>query len=128
MVVSARMEDIGNSRRRSDNQNLRTCAVEILVHKLSGRWVLPTLFLLHHADAPVRFSVILSQLGEVTKSELSKTLKLLESLNIVHRNAFSEIPPRVEYSCTDLGKSLIPVLNTLGDWVEKNQDKLGPKN
>jgi DNA-binding HxlR family transcriptional regulator len=117
MVVSARMEDIGNSRRRSDNQNLRTCAVAILVHKLSGRWVLPTLFLLHHADAPVRFSVILSQLGE-----------LLESLNIVHRNAFSEIPPRVEYSCTDLGKSLIPVLNTLGDWVEKNQDKLGPKN
>lgn len=56
----------------------------------------------------------------ITNTMLTNTLRDLESLGIVHREQFNEIPPRVEYSLTEKGKELLPVFYEIAKWGEKN--------
>lgn len=67
-----------------------------------------------------RFSVLLKNMDGINKQMLSKQLKELEKSDILERKVFSEIPPRVEYSLTPKGKSLMPVVQAMKKWGQKN--------
>ena len=58
----------------------------------------------------------------ITNTMLTNTLRDLEELGIIHREQFNEIPPHVEYSLTEKGKSLLPVFFEISKWVEENLD------
>ena len=60
-------------------------------------------------------------IGEISYKTLSSTLKELEADKLVHRKEYPQIPPKVEYSLTERGKSLIPILNAICDWGENNE-------
>ena len=80
---------------------------------LSRKWTIPILREL--IDGKKRFSELQKKF-EITRSTLSQRLKILESEGLVHREVFPEVPPRVEYSLTEIGKSFQPVLDSIEVW------------
>lgn len=93
-----------------------SCPVETTLRVLGGRWkVLVLHYLLGSAR---RFNELHRLLRGISPRTLTKQLRELERDGIVRRRVFAEIPPRVEYSMTPLGRSLEPVLAAMGDWGE----------
>lgn len=64
----------------------------------------------------MRYKELLGAIPDISQKMLSSTLKQLEADHFILREAYAEIPPRVEYSLTETGKSLLPVLNMMIDW------------
>ena len=69
----------------------------------------------------VRFNEMKKYIGEISYKTLSSTLKELEADRLVNRKEYPQIPPKVEYSLTERGKSLMPILDGMCEWVEKNR-------
>lgn len=69
----------------------------------------------------VRFNEMQKYIGGITFKTLSSTLKQLEADGLIHREEYPQIPPKVEYSLTERGKSLIPILDWMCDWGDKNR-------
>ena len=69
----------------------------------------------------VRFNELKKYIRTITYKTLSATLKELEADQLVHREEYPQIPPKVEYSLTERGKSLIPILDQMCDWGEQNR-------
>ena len=69
----------------------------------------------------VRFNALKKFIGEISFKTLSKTLKDLESDGLIHREEYPQIPPKVEYTLTERGRSLMAVLDQLCVWGEKNR-------
>ena len=69
----------------------------------------------------VRFNELKKYICSISYKTLSSTLKELEADLLVHREEYPQIPPRVEYSLTDRGKSLIPILDSMCEWGEQNR-------
>jgi len=68
-----------------------------------------------------RFNEMQKYIGGITFKTLSSTLKQLEADGLIHREEYPQIPPKVEYSLTERGKSLIPILDWMCDWGDKNR-------
>lgn len=100
------------------------CTIAELFHVLSGKWTLPVLYQLQLEEAPVRFGQLCRAVAGITTSELSKTLKLLESIGLVSRNQFNEIPVRVEYRRTELAASLREPLQILAGWLREHEREI----
>jgi DNA-binding HxlR family transcriptional regulator len=81
---------------------------------VSGKWSVEVLYLL--ASGTRRYSEVLYEVGLVSKKTLTQTLRTLERRGLISRQAYAEIPPRVEYSLTSLGWSITGPLLTLGEW------------
>lgn len=77
-------------------------------------WKLKTLY--HLLDSPKRFGELRKLLLSVTQQMLTTQLRELEQDKVIHREIYKEIPPKVEYSITEFGKSLTPVLKALTEW------------
>lgn len=69
----------------------------------------------------VRFNEMKKYIGAISYKTLSATLKELEADQLVHREEFPQIPPKVEYSLTSRGKSLIPILDQMCEWGDRNR-------
>ena len=93
------------------------CPVKELLNMLSSKWNLRVLFELTKNDS-IRFGELRKQIGSITNTSLSSTLKELEDYGFLKRIPFNEIPPHVEYSLTEKGKSLYPIFITMREWVQ----------
>lgn len=99
------------------------CPVEVTMGLIAGRWkVIAIHYLL---DGPKRFNQLQRELRGVTHRTLTKQLREMEGDGIVLRKDYKEIPPRVEYSLSPLGKSLKPILLALHEWGEAYCKKKG---
>ena len=78
------------------------------------------LYTLDGKDTPMRYSDILAALPDISQKMLTVALRNLEADGLVLRQAYAEIPPRVEYSITERGKSLMPHINSLIEWALAN--------
>lgn len=95
-----------------------TTPVQYLLQVLGSKWKLPILCLLSKKEV-VRFNELKRELAGITNMSLSNCLQELVYYKIINRVQYMEIPPRVEYSLTDNGKSLLPILEDLDEWVNK---------
>lgn len=102
------------------------CPVTRVIGVISSKWALPVLYNLLRASGPVRFGVLRKAIGSVTQRELSLTLKRFEEIGVVNRKVYAEVPPRVEYSLTALGRSLEEPIMALGRWAERHAGELSP--
>lgn len=93
------------------------CPMVQFVGLIAGKWAIPILYRLIVLDAPVRFSALQRAVAPITQKELTRQLRLFEEKGLVQRQVYAEVPPRVEYSATALGKTLRPPLDALADWM-----------
>lgn len=84
---------------------------------LSGKWKIMILWYIAFYKVQ-RFGELLRRLDGITQSSLTKQLRELEADGFLHREVYKEIPPKVEYTLTDLGESFIPVLEQMMAWSE----------
>ena len=100
------------------------CSVEAAVNEIGGKW--KSLVLCSLKDGKLRFGEINNKLPEISQRMLTKTLRELEKDRIINRKVYPEVPPRVEYSLTAKGESVLPILDSLCDWgkkyCEENED------
>lgn len=98
---------------------MEKCAVGASIEVVGGKWKSIILFYLM-ADGPIRFNELQRRVNGITQRMLTKQLKDLVSYGLVHREAYPEVPPRVEYSLTEEGRSLKPILQNLRKWGESH--------
>lgn len=98
------------------------CPVEATADVLGGKWKAVILFYLF--EGPKRFNALRRLLPDVTQRMLTRQLRDLELDGLVHREIYKEIPPRVEYSLTEFGASLGPIIVQMGDWGEAYIEQL----
>jgi len=111
-----KIKEIGGKRYR--------CYFELTLSVIGGKWKPIILYHLSLADA-VRFGELRRGMPEVTERMLTRQLRELEADGLVHREVYREVPPRVEYSLTDMGASLIPILKQMRAWGVEYEDFLG---
>ena len=90
------------------------CPVEAALEVLGGKW--KGLILFHLLEGSRRFNDLRRLLPEVTQRMLTRQLRELEADGIVARQVFAEVPPHVEYSLTEFGESLAPLMSALQQW------------
>lgn len=93
-------------------------SVGITLSVIGGKWKL--LILWHVREGHVRFGELMKKMNGITQKMLTQQLRELEKDNLVSRKIFSEIPPHVEYSLTQYGSTLEPVLQVMSDWGKKH--------
>ena len=96
-----------------DSIDIRPFAYAISL--INGKWKMHILFWIWHKDV-LRYNELKRCLGNVSHKMLSNQLKELESDGVIHRHEYPQVPPKVEYTLTDLGTSLMPILDSLCAW------------
>ena len=102
-----------------------TCPVETTLELIGGKY--KSLILWHLSAGKLRFSELRKRISSATPKMLTQQLRELEKNQLVHREVYPVIPPKVEYSLTETGRSLMPVLVAIRDWgadylLSKNQE------
>lgn len=105
-------------------KELPACPVETTLTLISDKW--KVLILRDLMPGTKRFGELKRSVGNVSQKVLTAQLRAMEKSGLVNRKVYAEVPPRVEYSLTELGKSLKPILDSLWRWGEeykKRQDE-----
>lgn len=97
-------------------KNFKTL-VELSLEIVGGKWKMPIIWRLK--DNPMRYGELKRSLNKITHKMLTQQLRELEQDEILARKVYTEVPPKVEYSLTLLGESVIPVIDLLREWGEQ---------
>jgi DNA-binding HxlR family transcriptional regulator len=98
------------------------CPARTMLDRIGDKWtVLVVLVLL---DGPRRFNDLRARVGKVAPKVLTETLRRLERDGVLTRTAFAEIPPRVVYELTPLGRSLEQPIRSIADWAERHMESI----
>ena len=99
------------------------CPIRQIISRFGDKWSLLVLYGIDRNETGVmRFNELRRMMTDCSQKMLSQTLKNLEHHNLVHREVFPEVPPRVEYSLTETGRSLMPSLHQLIQWAIEHFD------
>ena len=101
------------------------CPIRQVISRFGDKWSMLVLFMLNRSETGVlRFNEIRRLMTDCSQKMLSQTLKNLEQSHLVHREVYPEVPPRVEYSLTGTGRSLMPAITALIDWGKEHFDEV----
>lgn len=104
-------------------ESLPACPVETTLSLIGSKWQVLIIRDLV-ANGTMRFKELQRSIGKISQKVLTSNLRTMEAQGLVHREVFAEVPPRVEYSLTELGQSLKPVLDALQAWGEEYKKSL----
>ena len=107
-------------------KHLIDCPAERAIYFLGGKWKIRILFSLLN-NKKVRFGELKKSLKTITQQMLSKQLKELEADGIVNRKVIQIMPPKVEYSLTEFGLSVMPILRSFSEWNKRNTHTISSK-
>lgn len=96
-----------------------TCEIEITLIAMGGKWKPLILYYLIEGGTK-RFGEVKSYLNSASQKTLTNQLRELERDGLINRKVYAEVPPKVEYSITEQGLSLFPILELMCEWGEKN--------
>ena len=102
------------------SENLESTGFSYTLSLINGKYKMIILYTLMEFGT-VRFNEMQKYIGSISYKTLSANLKELEADSLVHREEYSQIPPKVEYSLTERGKSLIPILDSMCEWGYTNR-------
>lgn len=107
------------------NPEYLTCPIRQVISHFGDKWSMLVLYSLSRSETGVmRFNELRSHMSDCSQKMLSKTLKELQECHLVSRKVYPEVPPRVEYWLTDVGKSLIPSIEQLIGWAKQHFDEV----
>ncbi|TGX83384.1 transcriptional regulator [Palleniella muris] len=108
---------------RNNNSIIEICPIRNIVARLGTKWALLVIVILSEQEA-IRFSEMCKLIPDISSKVLSETLKTLEADGLVTRKVYPTVPPKVEYSLTDIGHSLVPIIQELTEWALKNMEAI----
>ncbi len=106
----------------STAKKLPACPVETTLTLISDKW--KVLILRDLLPGTKRFGELKKSIGHVSQKVLTAQLRQMEQSGLVNRKVYAEVPPKVEYSLTDVGYSLKPILDAMWTWGEEYQKKM----
>lgn len=102
---------------------ITVCPIRDVLCKLGDKWTMLVMVTLK-ANGTMRFNDIQKTIGDISQRMLTVTLRSLETDGLIVREVFAEVPPRVEYSLTETGLSLIPHIDSLVGWALEHMDDI----
>lgn len=107
--------------RKKELQNsiIEICPVRNVVARFGNKWALLVLLVVSENE-PIRFNELGRKIPDISSRVLANTLKALEADGLIIRHYYPEVPPRVEYSLSETGQSLIPIILELTTWAQNN--------
>lgn len=99
------------------------CPIRNVLSRVGDKWSMLVLFTLESNDNQ-RFKELQRNIPDISQKMLTATLKMLEADGLILREVFPEVPPRVEYSLTKKGKSLLPLIDNLLSWASENMEDI----
>ena len=106
-------------RKEQLNSIIEICPVRNVVARFGNKWALLVILVLSENE-PIRYNELGRKIPDISSRVLSNTLRILEADGLVNRRFYQEVPPRVEYSLTDTGRSLVPIILELTAWAQNN--------
>ena len=103
-------------------KSAQCCPAEEAMEVFGGKWRVGIIY--HLAAGPLRFSELRTRLPGITQKTLTQQLRHLQRFGLLERQQFAEIPPRVEYSLTRSGKTMLPLLEQITQWSKKYMHRL----
>ncbi len=97
------------------------CSVELTLQVIGGKWK-PIIIYRLGEDGTLRFSEVKRAIPNITQKMLTQQLRELEADGVVHREVYPQVPPKVEYSLTELGHSVMPLMKSLCQWGVKYEE------
>ena len=107
--------------KEKSNDNLPACPVETTLMLIGNKW--KVLIIRDLLTGTKRFGELKKSIGKVSQKVLTTQLRDMEEDGLISRKIYAEVPPRVEYSLTELGKSLQPILNAMLQWGTEYKEK-----
>lgn len=107
-------------------EQLPACSVELTMTLIGNKW--KVLIIRDLMDGTKRFGELRKSVGSVSQKVLTSNLREMEECGLLSRQAYAEVPPRVEYTLTETGYSLISVLDAMDVWGEKYKEKMNHKS
>lgn len=107
----------------TQNSIIEICPIRNVVARFGDKWSLLVLLIIN-GNGTVRFNELGRQIPDISTRVLSSTLKTLEADGLIDRKVYAQVPPKVEYSLTDTGRSLIPLIMQLTEWAQQNMTKI----
>lgn len=101
---------------KKNYRDLKNCPVRSILDRIGDKWSILVLMFLQE-NGKMRFNELSREIEDVSQKMLTVTLRTLEADGLVKRTVFPEVPPRVEYELTVVGKSLLPHINSLTAWA-----------
>lgn len=98
---------------------IEMCPIRNVVSRFGDKWSLLVLLVIDR-EGVIRFNELGRMIPDISTRVLSTTLKTLEADGLINRKIYAQVPPKVEYSLTETGKSLIPLLRQLTEWALAN--------
>jgi len=98
------------------------CGLDLIGEVLYGKWKIRLLWFIHTGHQ--RPSELQRKIPDASRRVLNVQLKELEDHELITRKVYPVVPPKVEYSLTEFGKTVIPVIGALGEWGDKNEERL----
>ncbi|MCQ2327689.1 MAG: helix-turn-helix transcriptional regulator [Bacteroidales bacterium] len=111
------------AQRRYSREYFATCPIRNIVSRFGDKWSLLVLLTISGAGV-MRYNEIEKAIPDVSSRVLSSTLKTLEQDNLIHRKVYPVVPPKVEYSLTETGESLMPIVHSLTAWAKDHFDTI----
>ncbi len=113
---------LGGLMSTSENHNSKVCPLELVQQVIGGKWKIMILWAL--SEEKKRFNELQKLFPDITQTMLTKQLRELENDNFIHREVYKEVPPKVEYSLTPMGKDFFPIIEQMNNWGRINLDLL----
>ncbi|MHA6488502.1 transcriptional regulator HypR [Bacillus cabrialesii] len=110
------------SEKKNKYPNKEGCPVEFTLDVIGGKW--KGILFYHMIDGKKRFNEFRRICPSITQRMLTLQLRELEADGIVHREVYHQVPPKVEYSLTEFGRTLEPIVLQMKEWGESNRDVL----
>jgi DNA-binding HxlR family transcriptional regulator len=95
------------------------CPVMRALDLIANKWTVPVIYNLYCPGEALRFGELQRRIETITQKELTKRLRELERAGLIERKVYAEVPPRVEYRLTEIGRTLVEPLGALADWARK---------
>ena len=119
-TLTLQLNSILKMRRKEQlNSIIEICPVRNVVARFGNKWALLVILVLSENE-PIRYNELGRKIPDISSRVLSNTLRILEADGLVNRRFYQEVPPRVEYSLTETGRSLVPIIIKLTEWAQNN--------
>lgn len=110
-------------RKEEKGSIIEMCPVRNVIARFGNKWGLLTVLIIGEQDV-VRFNELSRLIPDVSSRVLSSTLRTLEADGFIDRKVYAVVPPKVEYRLTEVGKSLLPLIQQLTEWAQTNMKRV----